>query len=179
MKSPQLDIPRVILQPGQLFFTHDPTQVTTILGSCVAVTMFHLHTRFAGICHALLPEGSAPPHPCEGVNDGYKFVDSVIRAMFNFFERFGIPRKQIKVKVFGGGDVLEISEGSTGVSVGKKNIAATSKLLDEYGIIPAAVDVGGVYGRKLHFITHTGDVYIKKLARNDLSKLPGAIKWLP
>ena len=138
-------------------------------GACVAVTMFHLTTRVAGICHAVLPTGEGALNPREGLNPEYRFVNSSIRAMFNYFEGCGIPRKQIRVKVFGGGDVLEVPKERTEPTVGKLNIEAAVQALDHYGIIPVVHEVGGIYGRKLFFITHTGDVYVKKIPRTALS----------
>ena len=53
------DLARVYLKPGELHFATGPTVVSTVLGSCVSVTMFDRLSGAAAICHALLPEGPA------------------------------------------------------------------------------------------------------------------------
>ena len=45
----------VYLHPGQVFVSPDPTEVTTILGSCVAVCVFDPVLRLGGTNHYLLP----------------------------------------------------------------------------------------------------------------------------
>src|SRR6185503_16258878 len=42
---------RVYLAPGRLYASAGPVQVTTILGSCVAVCLWDAHERVGGINH--------------------------------------------------------------------------------------------------------------------------------
>ena len=43
------------LHAGQYFSSAEPTRVTTILGSCVAVCLWDLELGAGGVCHFLLP----------------------------------------------------------------------------------------------------------------------------
>src|SRR5438067_1584935 len=47
------------LLPGQMFASRQPTTVTTILGSCVAVCLWSPRTGGGGMNHYLLPEGAS------------------------------------------------------------------------------------------------------------------------
>src|ERR1051326_187977 len=52
------ELPRIasrFLQPGHLVIATEPMQVTTILGSCVAVCLFDTTKRIGGINHFMLP----------------------------------------------------------------------------------------------------------------------------
>jgi chemotaxis protein CheD len=53
---------RVYLAPGLLYASAGAAQVTTILGSCVAVCLWDSEGRVGGMNHFLLPEGG-PPSP--------------------------------------------------------------------------------------------------------------------
>ena len=50
MKKPQSVI-EIFLQPGELWFGDEQTRIRTILGSCVAVTLWHPGRRIGGMCH--------------------------------------------------------------------------------------------------------------------------------
>ncbi len=45
----------VFLQPGELYFGDGRTRVRTLLGSCVAIAVWHPRLRIGGLCHYMLP----------------------------------------------------------------------------------------------------------------------------
>lgn len=151
------DLPKVYLKPGEFHFATGPTVVTTVLGSCVSVTMFDRLSGIAAICHALLPEGPR--------SDAFRYVDSSILHMLELFEAHGVNRRRLEVKVFGGADM--IGAGGSRVGVGRRNVEIASQVLAETGLAASTADVGGTRGRKLFFVTHTGEVFLKRLRRGD------------
>ena len=46
---------KVFLKPGEIYVGREPAEVSTILGSCISVTMFSEGLKLGAICHALLP----------------------------------------------------------------------------------------------------------------------------
>jgi chemotaxis protein CheD len=57
-----------------------------------------------------------------------------------------------------------VLEGSSALlNVGERNIHFAEGALEEARIPVIGKDVGGTIGRKLLFITGTGDVYVRKL----------------
>ncbi|HOP41774.1 MAG TPA: chemotaxis protein CheD, partial [Geobacteraceae bacterium] len=78
-------IPKIFLKPGEMHFAVNPTIVTTVLGSCIAVTMYSKELHTGAICHAILPEELM-------TGDPYRYVDSSIRAMLQRFQRHGIKK---------------------------------------------------------------------------------------
>jgi chemotaxis protein CheD len=147
---------KIYLNPGELVITEEPLMVTTVLGSCVSVTMFHQKTGAAAICHGMLPNGYK--------SDSFKYVDTSMRYMVNYFRRLKIPRSEIQVKLFGGADMFNsVQTGVKNLTVGWQNISIANRCLEEYGLILTSSDVGGKKGRKLIFKTDTGIVFIKKM----------------
>ena len=55
--------------------------------------------------------------------------------------------------------MLERTNGNT-VTVGRKNIETAAKILKEKNLELTGSDVGGTMGRKIHFYTHTGRVWL-------------------
>jgi chemotaxis protein CheD len=50
--KPRLD---VFLGPGDLYFGDRTVRIRTLLGSCVAVTLWHPFARIGGMCHYVVP----------------------------------------------------------------------------------------------------------------------------
>jgi len=167
MNHPETGLPRLFIKPGELCFSREPLVVTTILGSCVALTMFHQPTRIGALCHALLPSGPAPLLSKAVHQRGFRYVDSAFQAMVTLFERASIPLKQVKFKLFGGGDVLAGGADCVQPSVGQQNLEVALNLLAEWGMFLTAQDTGGNCGRKVRFFTHTGDVLLKRMDQGD------------
>lgn len=157
------DLPRVYLKPGEYHFATSPTVVTTVLGSCVSVTMFDRTSGAASICHALLPEGPSV--------DAFRYVDSSILHMLRMFADHGVNRKSLVIKLFGGSDML--GAGGSRIGVGRRNVQIANQVIAASGLAVAMCDVGGTQGRKLIFVTHTGDVFLKRLNRGAGADWPG------
>lgn len=157
------------LGPGQTALIRDKTLVTTVLGSCVAVTMFHRARQLAAICHAMLPcrfcSGA-----CSVESGHHRFLCHAVPGMLAFFHAAGVDNDAIEVKLFGGGTLLRRSSGSREFeSVGESNIALAKQLIENLGLRVSAFNVGGNLGRKIIFDTGTGDVRHKHLAKNSLT----------
>lgn len=148
----------VYLRPGELLATSDPCEVTTVLGSCVAVTMFHARLRYAAICHGMLP-GPAPAGGTLAQNaDRHKYLSEAIPFMASKFRRLGVVH-EIEVKMFGGGNVIGQSEDrDSNRWIGSVNIEAAKVLLDAESMAIKTGCIGGSTGRKIIFNTYTGYV---------------------
>lgn len=151
------------LKPGEMVLCTEPTQVSTVLGSCVSLTLFSPEHRVGAICHALLPTRPS----CDGDNDsGFRYVDDSIRHMLMEFLRKGIHSSRLVAKLFGGSDLMAAVTGvRQSRSIGRQNIEVALSVLEETGLVLAASDLGGEWGRKLVFHTHTGEVFIKRHIR--------------
>jgi chemotaxis protein CheD len=148
----------VYLKPGDFCHAESPAVVSTILGSCIAVTMFNPGTGIGSICHAMLPRNPSPR--CGEI---FHFVDSSIFYMIERFRALGVRTGEMEVKLFGGADVLEFRSDNK-ASVGRQNIEIALETIGEAGLRLIVSDVGGKVGRKLCFYTHTGEVLLKRMA---------------
>lgn len=154
-------LPTVDLWPGELVVLERPSVAVTVLGSCVAVTLWHGRTGLGAICHALLPESAVRG----GEGEPFRYVEPSVRYMTGEFQRRGIGPRDTEVKVFGGGDVLVSRTPSGHRSVGGRNVQAAFEAVQAAGYCVAASDVGGQRGRKIFFDTSTGAVLLKRLSK--------------
>lgn len=156
----------VYLKPTELAMAERPSLISTILGSCVAVTLFSPQSGIGAICHAMLPTGGAPTP--------FKFVDGALGHMLQWFSEKGVFHRELEAKLFGGADMFT---GPTildrQISVGHQNIQMALRLLTQAHIRLIAQDVGGCTGRKILFRTNTGEVLLKRLGGQNLSPAGG------
>ena len=144
------------LKPGEAIISPDPILVSTILGSCVAVTMYSPAKGIGAICHAMMPVNLKQD------NDLF-YVDTAVRYLHQKMQEHGAHTDMI-IKLFGGAQVLGGNYSTTARrSVGEQNIIQAKKTLDQLGLTIAKEDIGGTSGRKLFFSIKTGDVYLRKL----------------
>jgi chemotaxis protein CheD len=79
--------------------------------------------------------------------------------LINEILKCGGNKRDLEVKLFGGGKVLD----NMTMDIGKRNIDFVFNFLDQEGIAVAAHDVGGRFPRKLLYFPHTGKVKVRKL----------------
>ena len=66
---------KLFLMPGQWYFGGKASELRTLLGSCVAVTLWHPKKRWGGMCHFLLPERRRTPSTVLDARYGDEAVD--------------------------------------------------------------------------------------------------------
>lgn len=151
------------LFPGNIFAHREPYIVTTVLGSCISVTLFDAINRIGGINHYMLPlwNGEGLPTP--------KYGNIAISKLLDKLMSLGADRRNIKAKVIGGASMYGKSKGF--IDIGGRNIAVAEDCLKEEGIPVVSSDTGGIRGRKILFFTETGIVRVKTLNTLGLDKI--------
>jgi len=153
---------RVYLKPGEVLVPRNPVLVSTLLGSCVAVTMFSPGSGVGAICHAMLPDNA-------GENEDLRYVDTAVRYIYRKIMEYG-AKDDIVVKLFGGAQVLAFENYAPArLTIGEMNVARAEEILNLLGLTVAKADIGGIYGRKLYFSTMNGDVYLRRMGSNPTS----------
>jgi chemotaxis protein CheD len=148
------------LKPGEVIVSRNPVIVSTVLGSCVAITMYSPKKNVGAICHAMFPNN--PNH-----NENLLYVDSAVRHLYRKMIGHG-GKTDIVVKLFGGAKVLASGDyDEARKTVGEQNIMQAEKILRELGLHVSKADIGGTQGRKLFFSMKTGDVYLRRLRLRD------------
>ena len=167
MKPDFRGLHNVYIQPGEACFSRNPLVVSTVLGSCLSVTMFSRKIKYAGISHCQLPNCRSCNLECDHCDDPFKYVNCTIRVMIHKFEELDIPRNDIEVKIFGGADVLKSAGSEKRIStVGRQNIQMAFETLAEYNMSAVSTDVGGPEGRKIFFLTGTGEIFLNRIKSN-------------
>ena len=144
---------RAYLAPGRLYASGEDAQVTTILGSCVAVCIWDAQAQVGGINHFLLPSGG-PASP--------RFGDSAVALLIGRLLELGAHRGRLSAKVFGGACVLEAFRADEW-SLGARNVEMAREQLAAAGIPVVGEDVGGDRGRKLVFHVRTGAAWVRSI----------------
>lgn len=161
MTGKSIEFEKVYLKPGEMCFCQVPVLVTTILGSCVAVTMWSPRLGLAAICHAVQPVCPKIAKGCpEHCMKKYHYVSCVIPEMIHLMTSRGAMADELEVKLFGGAAVLATPASQ---SVGRQNIEMARSVLRDNGLRLKVHQVGGQHGRKLIFNTHTGEVLLKRI----------------
>ena len=157
---PNFDPHSVNLAPGQLYFGEAPRVIHTLLGSCVAITLWHSEKRIGGMCHFLLAQRDSYLKN-EQHAEGYYGSDAV-RYFVDQLERKKLRPQDFEVKLFGGGNMLEAVHSKPNlINVSKSNIEHGRHLLEDQGFVVKAEDVGGVRYRKIFLDLSNGDVWVK------------------
>jgi chemotaxis protein CheD len=154
-RRPDDSVAAIYLHPGQVFVSGEPSRVTTILGSCVAVCMWDPVSRAGGINHFLLPHWAGEGH------SSARFGNVAMQSLVERLTMAGARTGRLKAKLFGGASVLEAFR--TQGHLGSRNVELAERLLAEYRIEVVARDVGGSRGRKLVFETGDGTAWVRQL----------------
>jgi chemotaxis protein CheD len=163
----------VYLPAGQFYFGSGRVRVNTLLGTCVAIALWHPIKRLGGICHFLLP--TRRPGPVDDATAGL-YADEVMGLFANALRTTQtVPREYI-VKVAGGGNMFpdqlietDCRDGGCSnarragcQSIGCKNICVARSLLTEVGYTISSENVGGQGSRQVIFELWSGEVWVKR-----------------
>ncbi len=135
----------------QLYVSVTPSEIVTVLGSCVAVCLFDTKNKISGMNHYLLPLWNG--NGLKSLKYGNISIERLIEAM----QAVGADHRSIEAKIFGGAMLNINSE----LSVGPHNISVAIDMLRHYRIPLIAQDVGGNRGRKVVFSNEDGSAYVK------------------
>lgn len=147
---------RVYLLPGELHVAQEPCEISTILGSCVAICVWDPVEGVGGMNHFLLPAARSE----EGASA--RFGDVAWRLLLQQVLARGCRREDLVVKLFGGAAMFQADQPYP-TTLGGKNVLAARKLIARDDLRIAREDVGGLRGRKLIFNTRDGSARTKQI----------------
>lgn len=148
---------KVFLLPGQWYFGHTGATVKTLLGSCIAVTLWHPRRHMGGMCHFLLPSRLRTP---DGLLDG-RFGDEAMHLLAHEIKRTGTKTNDYEVHLYGGADTMP-DEAKVKFNIGERNVEKAWELIDKYGFQLQCVDVGGNEPRNVTIDLTNGQVVLKR-----------------
>ena len=164
MPEPDGLVLEVYVQPGESHLVSEPAILRTVLGSCVGVTFRVPRLGVAALCHPMLPSYQSRGAVKLSLAAGRRYVDFTIRDLARQFDTLGASRREIEVKLFGGGDVLIFDDRSSRPTVGRLNCESALKVLGDEGFAVSASSLGGTSGIHIEFNTESGEVLLRRLA---------------
>lgn len=137
------------LPPGQLLVAAEPMQITTILGSCVAVCLWDEQRRIGGVNHFMLPLSSGKQAAASP-----RFGDVAMTQLLDGLRAIGARLPFLQARVFGGACMFAPMQSAT--HLGLKNVELALGFLSRTGIKTVQVETGGNRGRKIIYRTDEG-----------------------
>jgi len=169
MKKPP-HVMEIFLQPGDCWFGDERTRIRTLLGSCVAITLWHPQRRIGGMCHFMLPSRS---RPAGAAADG-RYADEAMEVLLREIHQAGTAPREFEAKLFGGGRMFHhpYCDGKPcyAMQVHDRNVSAGQSLVACHGFRLKAEHLGGQGHRQVIFDIWSGHVWMKH------TPLPAALR---
>lgn len=146
----------IFLQPGEVYFGDADTCIRTVLGSCVAVTLWHPRRRIGGMCHFMLPERGQSP--AGAALDG-RYGDEALELLLREVRHHHSRPADYQVKVFGGGNMFPNATNLT--HVGRRNHEFALEHLAALGLTVGKRHLAGHGHRQVIFEVWSGDVWLR------------------
>lgn len=132
----------ILVGMGQIAAGRSPQRLRAILGSCIALALYHPGRKVGIMAHIVLPSA-------EGRSGAAgKFADTAVPGMLAALAEQGLPAHGLVAKFAGGAQMFN---GSGPLKIGQANAEAVLAALKKAGIRPAGQDVGGTRGRRVDF----------------------------
>jgi len=148
---------------AELNVVHNPGVLITLgLGSCVAIALYDVKQKIAGLAHIMLPSSKN----IKNNENKAKFADTAVYCLVEEMEKIGANIKDIQAKIAGGAQMFSFkNKNSDLLTIGERNVIATLQTLKEAGIPVVGQDTGGNYGRTVELYAQNGVLLIKTIGR--------------
>lgn len=148
----------VFLQPGEFYFGDADTRIRTILGSCVAITLWHPRLRIGGMCHFLLPSRGSSRRRAE--LDG-RYCDEAMDLFAREIRHHRTRASEYEAKAFGGGNMFPHQTASESLHIGRRNADSALHHLEMLGVRVTQRHLYGAGHRQAIFEVWSGDVWLR------------------
>ena len=156
------DIFAAKILPGEFYVSLHGELITTVLGSCVSACIRDKVIGIGGMNHFMLPDSGQRTRSSAWedtpVSAETRYGNVAMERLINVILANGGDRKNLEVKLFGGGKVLNIN-----TDIGGKNVDFVKDYLSAEKFEVVAEDTRGVWPRKVQYFPLTGRVRIKRL----------------
>jgi len=155
------------LQPGDVYFSqplkNDTTKtLKTILGSCVAVTIWHSESKTAGMCHYLLAKKIDKAKVTQ-VMQKYRYGEEALNYLLRKMTLLH-PLDEYDLALFGGSNMYP---SLTQPSIGEVNVTYAQVWAKRNKLTFYRQETLGNNGRSIAFNLTTGGITIKTYRDNE------------
>lgn len=155
------DIDAAKILPGEFYVTRENELVSTVLGSCVSACIRDIQLGVGGMNHFMLPADKGETDNRVD-SDSARYGNHAMEMLINSILKVGGLKKNLEMKIFGGGRVLA---GMTSIDVGNMNIEFIRQYAELEKLNVVTEDLGDIYPRKVLYFPQTGRVLMKKLRK--------------
>lgn len=150
------------LRPGELHFGGDGDLVRTLLGSCVAITIWHPRARVGGMCHFLVPTRGRSRPDAETRMDG-RYGDEAMHLLDRRAWDICTSLSDYQVRMYGGGNQFSREWPTGSIDISARNIEAAQYFSEVYGLTVLTTDLGGQGARDITLDLATGIVASRRV----------------
>jgi chemotaxis protein CheD len=143
------------LKPGFLFLTDKPTAISTVVGSCVAVSLYDRRRLVSGANHFQFPFIGDRKQATA------RYGNVAVSALIAMMLKNGSKLKHLEAQIFGGAHNAGISPHD----IGRENVGMARKMITRKNIPIVSEDIGGQRGRKIIINTNTNQIVVFKVDR--------------
>ncbi|MBT4526449.1 MAG: chemotaxis protein CheD [Deltaproteobacteria bacterium] len=162
----------VTIEPGEYFASREKIIIATLLGSCISACLWDPIHKISGMNHFLLSSRHYNKNSPICVSEAGRYGIHAMELVINNMLKLGANKRYFKAKVFGGGNVLNISAPTSNFfNVGDVNIRFIKEFLNTEKIPIVASDLGGEFGRIIRFDTNSNNVFVRKIKRVDTTQI--------
>lgn len=132
--------------------------MTAGLGSCIGVCIHDPFEKVGGMAHIMLPtaNGNVSGNPA-------KYADTAIEILVGDILKLGAVKSRLRAKMAGGAQMFSFPGKPPVLKIGDRNAEAVAEELERFGIPLLVSDVGGSFGRTIHFNVATGELRVRTI----------------
>jgi len=159
----------IFLMPGEHFTGDARHRISTLLGSCVSITLWHPQLLLGAMSHFLLPGTGAEHRQPASARYG---ADALALMVADLAAR-SCDVRECEAKIFGGGAMFELPD-RMGKDIGRRNGEAARRMLRDAGITIVSESLFDAGHRRIAFSVRTGEVWVRHEQPAPAAVKPGA-----
>jgi len=157
--------------PGEFYFGQGDFIIKTLLGSCVAATMWHPRLRIGGMCHVVIPDDNETviSADCDA-----RYAGCAMRKFIDRVKKSGMPPRQFQVGLYGGGIMFANVADRRELDIGTRNVEIMRYMLSKHGFYINQEDVSLKKYRHVLMELGTGEVSVRAVDLDEQRRKQGA-----
>lgn len=163
---PNIADKEIFLHPGEWAFEAGHARISTLLGSCVAIVLWHPQLQLGGMCHYLLARRNGQSDTLSG-RYGEEAMLLLLRAVLGC----GRPLREFQCHLLGGASVLVHPEGDHQHDVAGHNIEQARQMARQLDLQVQTESLGGSCPRMVVLDVQTGEVRVRLSQESELPAL--------
>lgn len=141
------------LSPGHIYLSREPALVSTVVGSCVAVSLWDSGKEMGGMAHFLYPY-TGNRHRATA-----QYGNAAVRYLVGMFYELGVSQKNLQAQIFGGA----LMPPADCMRIARENVQMAKRVLRKHHIRIVSEDTGGNMGRKIVYHTQRNEAVVYKV----------------